>query len=518
MLNLVSERRDHRPLAAVFATITLALVALLAVAPRAGAVETLYWNNYSADPDSLGFANVDGTGGGAVNLSGVALDQPEGMAYDSVTNRIYVAAESGGVNGEIVFANLDGSGAGVLGTPGVTVDTPEGLVLDPASRTLYWINGGTSPEGIAWARLDGSAAGLLNTTGATLAGPYRLTLDPIAGRVYWGNTDGGKVGISYAHVNNTGGGDLSLAGATAPSDISGLAVVPSQGRIYWIDEDRVSFASLGGGGGGDLDLAGGVFNGPYGLSVDPATNRVYWANYAAGSKEGTGALGFGNLTGGGGGINVATAPVAGPQDPLLLKSPTGTAAPAVVRNAKTRSELSCSTGTWAQDLPGSFVYQAPRSFAYQWTRNGTVVPGATAATLTATQAGEYACTVTATNHTGSAAQASAAVKVKASKVKLTTKKKAKADPGDLVTFAVKIVNQGDLQSKKARICVKLPNAAKDDLRKPKCKKLAKLNGLAKRTTKIRIKVKPDADEGTDKLTFQVKGTPGKAAKSKIVVR
>ena len=35
---------------------------------------------------------------------------------------------------------------------------------------------------------------------------------------------------------------------------------------------------------------------------------------------------------------------------------------------------------------------------------------------------------------------------------------------------------------------------------------------------IKVKVKPGADEGTDKLTFQVKGAAGKAAKSKILVR
>jgi hypothetical protein len=515
MLNLVSERRDRRPLAAVSATIALAFVALLAFAVRAEAAETLYWNNYGND--TMGFANVDGSGGGALSFSGVDIDSPEGNAYDSVTNRIYVAAEQGGLDGQIVYVNLDGSGAAVLPTPGVTVDNPEGLALDPATRTLYWINSGATPETIGWARLDGSAAGLLDTTGATLDSPYRLTVDPVAGRVYWGNV-GGAPGISYANANGTGGGgDLSLAGATPPTDISGLAVVPSEGRVYWLATDHVSYASLSGGGGGDLDLAGGAFDSPYGLSVDPATGKIYWANYGNGPDR-TAALGFGNLSGGGGGINVPTAALEGPQDPLLLKSPGGTGAPALTRNAKVRSELTCSTGSWAADLPGSFVYQAPRSFSYQWTRDGVAVGGATRATFMATGPGSYACTVTATNHTGSATQASAAAPVKASKLKLKTKRRAKADPGDLVTFKVKIVNQGDLQAKKARICVKLPKAAKDDLRKPKCKKLAKLNGKAKRTAKFRIKVKPGADEGTDKLTFQVKGTPGKAAKSKIIVR
>jgi uncharacterized membrane protein len=110
------------------------------------------------------------------------------------------------------------------------------------------------------------------------------------------------------------------------------------------------------------------------------------------------------------------------------------------------------------------------------------------------------------------------VNAKASKVKLSTKKKAKADAGDLVTFKVKAVNQGDIRSKKAKICVKLPKAAKADLKAPKCKKLAKLNGRAKKTVTIKVKVKPGADAGTDKLTFQVKGTAGKTAKSKVIVR
>jgi DNA-binding beta-propeller fold protein YncE len=501
----------------VSATITLAVFALLLLAGRAQAAESLYWNNYSAEPGSIAFANVDGGGGGALNSSGAVIDSPEGNAYDSVTNRIYVAASSSGDKGQIIFINLDNSGAGVLSTPGVTVNNPEGLAVDPGTRTLYWINSADSPQTIGWARLDGSAAGTLNTSGADVDGAYRLAIDPIAQRVYWGNT-GGPTEIAYASYNGGGGGVLSLDGASPPSDISGLAVVPSLGRIYWLDEDRVSFASLNGGSGGDLSLTGGVFNSPYGLAIDPGTNRVYWANYAGGSEERTNALGYGNLSGGGGGITISSAPVDGPQDPLLLKSPFGTGAPTLTRNAVLRNELTCSTGSWAQDLPGSFVYQAPRSLTYQWTLNGVAIPGATATTLAATAAGGYACTVTATNHLGSAAQTSVPVALKASKVKLTTKKKAKADPGDLVTFKLKAINQGDVQSKAARICVKLPKAAKDDLRRPKCKKLGALTGGVRKTATIKVKVKGGADEGTDKLTFQVKGTPGKAAKSKIVVR
>jgi len=189
----------------------------------------------------------------------------------------------------------------------------------------------------------------------------------------------------------------------------------------------------------------------------------------------------------------------------------------ITRNPKNRAELTCSSGGWGADAAGGNVYQAPNAFAYQWLRNGAPITGATAPAFVAKSAGQYSCTVTGSNPVGSAAQVAAAINVKASKFKLTTKKKAKAEAGDLVKFKVKAVNQGDLKPKNAKLCVTLPKAAKDDLKAPKCKKAA-LQGRAKKTFTIKVKVKGGADLGTDKLTFKVKGAAGKAAKSKIVIK
>ncbi len=519
---LATERRGHRHIAAASALIALALIALLAFAHRAQAAELIYWNNYSAEPQTISVANGDGTGGGLLNLTGTVLDDPEGMAIDTVTGRLFVASSSGGPagKGEILFANLNGSGAGVFTAPGALVEEPFGVVIDPATRTIYWANTGSGPDNgsIAWAKLDGSAGGLLNTAGATVADPYKIGLDPVNGRVYWGNNPSvGDISISYANVNNTGGGNLSLS--VAPKNVWGIAVDPAAGRLYWTEgsEDRFAYTGLLGGNVSILDTSGAEVDSSYGFAVDPTLNKIRWVNYGNGDDRPNG-LGFANLSGGGGGnITPQTAPFNGPQDLIVLKSPTGTAAPAIARDPKNRSALTCPTGSWAADFAGSFVYQAPTTYGYQWLRNGTPVAGAIAATFTAKSAGSYACAVTAANQAGSAAQTSAAVEVKASKVKLTTKKQAKADAGDLVTFKVKAVNQGDLKAKSARLCVKLPKAAKDDLKAPKCKKLG-LKGRGKKTLTLKVKVKPGADEGTDKLTFQVKGSAGKAAKSKIVVR
>lgn len=518
---LATERRGHRHIAAASASIALALISLLSLAAHAHAAELLYWDNYSATPQTITVANGNGSPGGLLNLTGTTLDDPEGMAIDTVTGRLFVASSSGASGkGEILAVNLNGSGASVFSAPGALVDEPYGVVVDPATRLIYWANDGTGDGdngSIAWARLDGSAGGLLNTAGATVANPYKIGLDPVNGRVYWGNhPESGPESISYANVNNTGGGNLSLS--RAPESSYAFAVDPGAGRLYWSEgnQDRFAYTGLLGGTVSTLDTSGALVDSSYGFAVDPTLNRISWPNYSNGDDPVNG-LGFASLLGGAGGNITPTAPFNGPQDLLVLKSPTGTAAPAIVRSAQNRTALSCSAGSWATDFAGGFVYQAPTTYAYQWTRNGAPIAGATAAAFTAKSAGAYACTVTAANQAGSAAQSSAATTVKASKVKLTTKKKAKAEAGDLVTFKVKAVNQGDLKAKNARLCVKLPAVAKDDLKKPKCKKLA-LGGRVKRTATIKVKVKGGADEGTDKLTFQVKGSAGKAAKSKIVIR
>jgi DNA-binding beta-propeller fold protein YncE len=507
----------RRPAVLGSAAIALVLAALLGFAARAQAAETVYWQNFGGNPDSIAFANIDGTGGGALNLAGTELEDPEGMAYDTASNRLFVGNRD---HQQIAFVNLDGSGAGALSTPGVPVINPVGVAIDPNRRAIYWINDeGPVEQSIGWAKLDGSGGGILSTEGATLEGAARVAIDPAAGRIYWGNDPigPGPGSISFANLNDTGGGDLDITGAAPPENISGVAVDPAAGRLYWLDSEgeSVSFASLGGGGGGDVNLTAAAFNEPWGLALDPSLGKLYWGNEENG-EERAGAIGFGFVAGGGGGITPLTAPVANPQDPVILKSPSGASAPSVARDAKLPSQLICSQGTWAGDFSGSNVYQAPRTFAYRWTRDGVAIAGATAATLNATEAGGYACVVTAANQAGTASQNSAATQLKAAKVKLTVKRKARIHPGGVATFKVTALNQGDVSSKSVKVCVKAPKKAKRVLKARKCKSLGALSGGLKRTAKLKIKVGKDA-AGTYNLTFQVRGSAGTAAKAKIVV-
>lgn len=318
-MHFVSERRDHRLFAVGFASIALALIAVFALAARAQAAETIYWDNYNAN--TVGFADISGSGGGLLNLTGATINDPEGMAYDTVTNRLFIASSSEGTgNGAIVYVNLDGSGAGTFSAPGAPIEEPEGIAVDPANQTLYWVNTKSGANTIGWARLDGSAGGTLNTSGTTVENPYRIAVDPVHGKVYWANEETSPYTIGFANADNSGGGGtLDLTGATPPTSTSGLrgiVVDPAGNRLYWLtSSEMISYVSLSGGGGGDIDLTGASFNGPYGLALDPSISRLYWGNYNNGEEK-ENAIGFASA---GGGDSVALPPPLCPSTGLRIR-------------------------------------------------------------------------------------------------------------------------------------------------------------------------------------------------------
>jgi hypothetical protein len=486
---------------------------LLVPASMAQGAEVLYWGNLGSR--TVSFADVGGSGGGSLNLGGIGVREPSGMAIDTATGRLLIADFNGGSagTGQIVAANLDGSGATVFSAPGAPVDHPIGLTIDPFSRTAYWAN--FDGNSIAWARLDGSGGDTVNTTGATLVGPAWIAVDPGAGRVYWANDRQGSADISFANVNNSGGGDLNLDGASIPMGITGLSVDPAAGRIYWIDSlaKRISYANVNGSGAADVPTPNGApIASPFGLALDPTIGRFYWGNSGKG-QERTGAFGFAGLSGAGGVIDIATAPVNQPDIPVILKSPAGTSAPVLTRSAQSNA-LSCSQGAWAPDFAGSFVYRAPSKFAYQWLRDGKPIGGATAATLSVKSSGSYACSVTASNQAGSAAQASAPAMV-AARLKLIVKKKLPATAGKLARLKIGIKNVGNVASSPVRLCAKIGKRAK--VRAPKCKPLGAIPGGASRSGILKLKIAAGAS-GAYEVTFGVRGFPSKPAKAKILVR
>jgi DNA-binding beta-propeller fold protein YncE len=510
-------RIGHRALGPAALALGLAVLLWMASSARA---DILYWSNYQGA--SLGFSNPDGTGGGAVNAGSAEVNSSEGLTIDTAGGTLIWTNVEGGPDdkGGIFFTKLDGSGSGRINTGAANVSDPNAIAIDPATRTVYWSNysGGPGDKGtISFAKLDGSAAGDLNVTGAVLDSPEAIAIDTSGGRIYWGNS--ANDAIYFANLNGSGGAPFNASGAPSVETPGGMAIDPNSGRLYWSNatSNKISFANLSGGGGGELPVTGVALDEPYGLALDPVAGRLYVGNYGVGEKRSEAFISLA-LSGGGSYIGIASAPVSGPQNPVILRAPSGTSVPKVTGKAKFNSKLTCSTGAWASDLAGSYLYQGPTTYAYQWARNGKAVKGATASTLKVKSAGKFVCKVTASNQAGSAVQSSKVKKVEKAKFQAKVKTpKVKAAPGGAGLFKLAITNKGGMPAS-AKVCVEAQKKAKSALKTPKCASLGKVNAGKKKSARLRVKVKPGAAAGAYKLKFKVKGgSGGKAASAKLIV-
>jgi DNA-binding beta-propeller fold protein YncE len=388
------------PTAALVGAVTLtALLALACLASRAHAGDRVYWANDKSSTSRISFADLDGSGGGNLSTVGASSGQPRGVAIDVAAGKVYWTNPD---NNRISFANLDGSGGGGdLNTAGATVDRPNAAAVYPAAGKVYWAN--EWGDRISFANLNNTGGGNLITTGATVDVPIEPTVDPGSGRIYWGNANPRNV-ISFAKLDGSGGGDINTTGATVDNP-HGVALDPVTGRIYWanVNGQRISWAKLDGSGGGDLNTTGATVNLPVGVAIDPTARKIYWGNEAANK------ISWANLDGSGAGdLSTPGATLNGSRSPALLQVPRPNGAPTISGGSTTGSVLTCSQGSWLPDLLGSVLYRVPQGFAYSWTLNGGSIGGASGSTYTASAAGDYRCTVAASNPAGSASQTSAA--------------------------------------------------------------------------------------------------------------
>ncbi len=382
---------------------------VLAATPAARGADRVYWAN--GNNNTISYANLDGSGGGGqLNLSGTTPNRPRGVAIDAVTRRLYWANEG---DNTILYANLDGSGGGGqldIGT--APIASPHAVAIDPTTRTIYWANDSGNP--ISYARLDGSGGAALDTSGSNPDRPYGAAIDLAGGRIYWANrgipdmTETHPSTISYANLDGSGGGGELDVGTSPIIDAHGVTIDPEARRIYWASNYRpapIAYANLDGSGGAALDVSSPDTSGPVGMAIDPAAGLIYMGNL------GSSKITFADLDGSGHGatLNISGATSSGSRFLVLDRAPHGISAPAISGESAIGSVLSCSQGTWAaSDLPEAFLYRAPEAFAYQWSRDGADIAGATTGVYTVFASGDYRCRVTASNHVGDTSQTSAA--------------------------------------------------------------------------------------------------------------
>ena len=259
---------------------------------------------------------------------------------------------------------------------------------------IYWADAVSGTGAIRVGNLDGSGA---RTLFANESFPVGVVIDPADGKIYWGSYDTFKIRVG--NLDGTGARDL-FTGENYPT---GLAIDPAAGKLYWTNEfaGKIRVGNLDGTGARDLYTGG---SGIGGLAIDPAAGKIYWGDFSSGTIR------VGSLDG--------TAPAqslfTGENSAwfvALLRAPLGTGSPPVSGGAGLGQSLSCGPGSWAADLLTGLLYRAPRSFAYQWTLDGTPLTGATTSSVFVSSPGEYRCEVIATNAAGSTSQTSAPVDV-----------------------------------------------------------------------------------------------------------
>ena len=408
----------------------------------------IYWSNQGGTTGKIQRAPL--APGGTVETlydQTAELNGPTGIAIHPAGGRIYWSNTGDNTIRRAPLAPhgtvetlYSGSMEGVIG--------PGGLAIDPAAGRLYWTNFGDNTIRGAPLTPHGNVQTLYGPQNVSV--PWWVAIDSAAGRIYWTHwyafADGRIRGAPLAGSGNIDTLYDSTRGVTFPG---GLAIDPNPGEPgperFEIARDTERFAA-GGWLGGALDWARDLLSRPSG---SPA--MIHWGNGGTGGGGGIAPPPNPNVNtiqrgplAPGGTFNTlyrstppgAGDPVSGPAGLALLRAPLGTVPPTVswqfvfTQGAfpgplfgpaphidHLEQRLSCSPGTWAPDLLGSFLYRAPQSFTYQWIQNGTDLtgpPDPTKSHYTPTSAGSYSCRVTATNRAGSATQTSAALTVTSS--------------------------------------------------------------------------------------------------------
>jgi DNA-binding beta-propeller fold protein YncE len=354
-------------------------VCLSACLASTASADSIFWSSYTA----TGAIRTGPLGGGTAQPFLPGQSSPQGVALDPAGNRIFWTNYGGNT---INVANLDGSGA----RPLFTETKPTGIAFDPATQKLYWtVYPNDSSGAVRVGNADGS--GTPSSVVPSAPSAQNVVIDPGAGKLYWSSYAGFI--IWSANLNGTGATPL-FSGENYPT---GLAIDTATNTLYWTNEfaGKIRSGNTTGTGAHDVYSSAGAVGG---LALDPSAGRLYWgdaggtirsASSAGGSAQQT--LFSGETT---------------PWYVAILHAPQGTEAPIITGSGGLGQKLSCSSGGWASDYVAGFYYRAPRSFAYQWFRDGAAIDGAVANSYTPFASGNYTCRVTATNAGGSTEQTS----------------------------------------------------------------------------------------------------------------
>ena len=386
------------PLRRAMQVVTAAAV-LAACTPLASAATTkIWWADQSSG--EIASANIDGSGAANLVVSPAAAS-PKGLAFDASSGRVFWFQRTGTPR-TIGAADLDGANRTSI-TAADTAD-PWGITFDQYTRRLYYSDWDQGPRNrIFWVEPDGSSGATPNIAyqGSSARSPYLPSVDPSSNRLYWMNDESTASTIGWASLTGAPeSGEIARQGGGGCASFFPYAylVIPNRSEIVWFDYTNNKFwkTDMDGANCTFLTDAAGVTNG---MALDPRTNRVF---YFVGTT-----LSYFDLSNPSDTGTVSLAPYTpgSPQFPVIVTRPYVESITAAASGAR----LSCDA-QWYPGIPAANFYSAPTGATrFAWTRDGEVLPGATAATLVAPSNGTYACVATASNVMGETSVASNAI-------------------------------------------------------------------------------------------------------------
>ena len=238
--------------------------------PRAIAVDVIerkiYWNEIGTK--RIKRANLDGTGIKGL-ITNISVDD---IALDEIRKKIYWTSD-----GTIQRANRDRTELETIVMESSLHGSAKQIVLDVLHRKIYWVSSLSSNNSttitIRRANLDGTASETLIalTTGSRFDVPRGLALDLDQQKLYFGTRDGEikSADLSGSNIQSFVRPFGSLRG-------QGLSAHPVNGKLYWIDQNRINRISL--------DRSGREVVIPHSLTrtvsldVDTLNRKMYWAS------------------------------------------------------------------------------------------------------------------------------------------------------------------------------------------------------------------------------------------------
>ena len=230
----------------------------------------MYWSSLGLDGSEvvskIQRANLDGSNieelaNAPVGAIGIALDVANSKVYWTVDDKIQ-------------RANLDGSSPEDVLTG---VSSPLAIDLDVPSGKMYWTEPGLDGVAIRRANLDGTGIETL-VTSSGLTFPFGIALDPDHGKMYWTQCEQADCAIRRANLD---GSDIEELLSDFPPplfrtfvNLSGIALDPARGRMYWSEAFWIGSANLD--GSARANVATGTSS-PGGIALDLSGGKMYWS-------------------------------------------------------------------------------------------------------------------------------------------------------------------------------------------------------------------------------------------------